>query len=527
MTSFLQRLTACVFSAMLAVLSAWAQPEAVKPAVAVDEAAVVEKQRATIEKQKVAIEKLRADLEKQKNDFEKEARATVTIEKDSKEVVIKKPSRRSRSSGSSSSRTTYDDITMFGGAPVWIKKGESAREVVTFGSDVQVDGSVNGNLVVMFGNVRLGPESKIGYGPVIIGGNLNSEPGAKLGLDPTVLSLSMFGGATNVISAAFIDASKRWFTEGALRARPLPPRLPAAWIASAFLALLFVLIGVIFQKPITSTVATLDEKPGSAFLLGLLVCALTFPALLLLVVSLVGVVLVPFVLCALGVLLIIGKVSLYRYAGQTLGTQFGLEIFRNPLLALLLGTLLFYIAYAVPVIGAVVWLLAIPLGVGAVALAGLNRGKSAAVKSGAGLGVPAMDVPPDLAGAQSVLLPRVGFWLRFVATFLDFVLVGLVMVGLRSRPEWFLLAWTLYHLALWSWKGTTIGGIILGLRIVRTDGSRMTIPVAVVRLLGSFFSAAVVGLGFFWAGWTASCQSWHDKIAGTVVVRYPKNTPLV
>jgi uncharacterized RDD family membrane protein YckC len=151
------------------------------------------------------------------------------------------------------------------------------------------------------------------------------------------------------------------------------------------------------------------------------------------------------------------------------------------------------------------------LGVGAVALAGLNRGKSATTKSGAGLGVPAMDVPPELVGAQSVFLPRVGFWLRFVATFLDFVLVGLVMAGLRSRPEWFLLAWTLYHLALWSWKGTTVGGIILGLRIVRTDGSRMTIPVAVVRLLGSFFSAAVVGLGFFWAGWTASCQSWQDR----------------
>lgn len=525
MTSFLQRLAASVFSAMLVVFSAWAQSEDVKPVTSANEAAVIETQKAAIEREKAEIEKLRSDLDRQRKELEKEVKVTVAIEKDSKEMVIKKPPRRSRSS--SSTRTTYDDITMFGGTPVLIKKGESAREVVTFGSDVQVDGSVNGNLVVMFGNVRLGPESRIGYGPVIIGGNLTSEPGAKLGLDPTVLSLAMFGGATNVISAAFIEASKHWFTEGLLRARPLPPRLPAAWVASAFLALLFVVIGVIFQKPITSTVATLDEKPGSAFLLGLLVCALTLPALLLLIISLVGVVLVPFVLCALGVLIIVGKVSLYRYAGQTLGTQFGLEMFRNPLLALLLGTLLFYIAYAVPVIGAVVWLLALPLGVGAVALAGLNRGKSATAKSGAGLGVPAMDVPPELVGAQSVLLPRVGFWLRFVATFLDFVLVSLVMAGLRSRPEWFLLAWTLYHLALWSWKGTTIGGIILGLRIVRTDGSRMTIPVAVVRLLGSFFSAAVVGLGFFWAGWTGSCQSWHDKIAGTVVVRYPKNTPLV
>lgn len=526
MTISLQQFAACVFGAILTVVSAWSQNEDVKPAAASNEAAVIEKQKATIDRQKAAIEKLRSDLEKQRVEIEKEVKASITVDKDGKEVVIKKPSRRSKSS-SSSGRTTYDDITMFGGAPVWIKKGETAREVIAFGNDVNVDGSVSGNLMVMFGNVRLGPESKIGYGPVIIGGNLTSEPGAKLGVDPTVFSLSMFGGATNVVSAAFIEASKRWFTEGALRARPLPPRLPAAWVASAFLALLFVVIGVVFQKPITSTVATLDSKPGSSFLLGLLVCALTLPALLLLVVSLVGIVLIPFMICALGVLLIIGKVSLYRYAGQTLGTQLGMEVFQNPLLALLLGTLLFYVSYSVPVIGAVVWLLAIPLGVGAVALAGLNRGKASAGVSAAERGVPVSDVPPELVGAQTVLLPRVGFWLRFVATFLDFVLIGMVMALLRSRPEWFLLVWTLYHLVLWAWKGTTIGGIILGLRIVRTDGSRMGIAAAVVRVLGSFFSAAVVGLGFFWAGWTASCQSWHDKIAGTVVVRYPKNTPLV
>lgn len=451
--------------------------------------------------------------------------AKVTITTDTKEIVVKKSSRRSRSS--SSGKTTYDDITMIHGAPVWIKAGESAREVVVVGSDVQVDGAVNGNLVVVMGNVRLGAESKITHGPIVIGGNLTSDPAAKLGLNPTVLSLGLFGGATNIINPMFIEAGKRWFAEGAMRARPLPPRVPLALLFSAFLVLLFVVIGILFQKPVTASVAMLDQKPGSAFLLGLLACALTLPALLLLVVSVVGIVLLPFAVAALGVLLIVGKVAVYRFAGQTLGTQLGLGVFQNPLLALLTGILLFYVAYAVPVIGAAVWLLVVPLGMGAVVLAGLNRSKAAGAVAANPQGIPAADLPPDLAGAQTVLLPRVGFWLRFVATFLDFVLVGLLTAVLARRPEWFLLAWTVYHLVLWSWKGTTVGGIILGLRIVRADGQRMTVSMAVVRLLGAFFSAAVVGLGFFWAGWTPTCQSWHDKIAGTVIVRYPKATPLV
>ncbi len=451
--------------------------------------------------------------------------AKLTITTDTKEIVVKKSSRRSRSS--SSGKTTYDDITMIHGAPVWIKAGESAREVVVVGSDVQVDGSVNGNLVVVMGNVRLGPESKVAFGPIVIGGNLASDPAAKLGLNPTVLSLSLFGGATNIINPFFIEAGKRWFAEGALRARPLPPRVPLALLFAGFLVLLFVVIGILFQKPVTASVAMLDQKPGSAFLLGLLACALTLPALLLLVVSVVGIVLLPFAVAALGVLMIVGKVAVYRFAGQTLGTQLGLGVFQNPLLALLAGTALFYVAYAVPVIGAAVWLLVMPLGMGAVVLAGLNRGKAAGAAAASLPGVPAADVPPDLVGAQTVLLPRVGFWLRFVATFLDFVLVGLLTAVLVRRPEWFLLVWTLYHLVLWCWKGTTVGGIILGLRIVRADGQRMTVPMAVVRLLGGFFSAAMFGLGFFWAGWTPTCQSWHEKIAGTVVVRYPKATPLV
>ena len=50
---------------------------------------------------------------------------------------------------------------------------------------------------------------------------------------------------------------------------------------------------------------------------------------------------------------------------------------------------------------------------------------------------------------------------------------------------------------------------------------------AIIRALSCFLSLAVAGLGFFWIAIDDNSQAWHDKIAGTVVVRVPKGVPLV
>ena len=52
-----------------------------------------------------------------------------------------------------------------------------------------------------------------------------------------------------------------------------------------------------------------------------------------------------------------------------------------------------------------------------------------------------------------------------------------------------------YHIGFWTWKSTTVGGIICQLRVVRVDGARLGFADALVRGLSSIFSLAVVGLG--------------------------------
>ena len=75
----------------------------------------------------------------------------------------------------------------------------------------------------------------------------------------------------------------------------------------------------------------------------------------------------------------------------------------------------------------------------------------------------------------------------------------------------------LYYIFLWSLAGQTIGKAIMGLRIVRTDGSRLSGRRAFIRLLGYWISA-ILFLGYLWVLVDPRRQGFHDKLAGTMVV---------
>ena len=90
-----------------------------------------------------------------------------------------------------------------------------------------------------------------------------------------------------------------------------------------------------------------------------------------------------------------------------------------------------------------------------------------------------------------------------------------------------LLALAAYGAVMWKLKATTVGGIVCGVRIVRLNGQPIDWPTAIVRALGCFLSLAVAGLGFIWIAVDEERQAWHDKIAGTLVVRVPRGQSLL
>ncbi len=69
-------------------------------------------------------------------------------------------------------------------------------------------------------------------------------------------------------------------------------------------------------------------------------------------------------------------------------------------------------------------------------------------------------------------------------------------------------------------RGATIGKRVFGLKVVREDGTPPGFGRALLRqTLGYWLSGAVFYLGFIWIAFDDHKQGWHDKIAQTYVVR--------
>jgi uncharacterized RDD family membrane protein YckC len=79
-------------------------------------------------------------------------------------------------------------------------------------------------------------------------------------------------------------------------------------------------------------------------------------------------------------------------------------------------------------------------------------------------------------------------------------------------------------LLFWVTRQATPGKMWLRLRIVdAATGADAPFPRLVIRYLGYLLSALPLGLGFLWMLWDARRQTWHDKLARTVVVHDPPN----
>jgi uncharacterized RDD family membrane protein YckC len=99
---------------------------------------------------------------------------------------------------------------------------------------------------------------------------------------------------------------------------------------------------------------------------------------------------------------------------------------------------------------------------------------------------------------------------RFEEMTMTFVFIYLLMTIFIS-----MFYFTYFHGA----AGQTPGKMIFGLKVVQSTGEQMTFGLAFLRWVGYIISAVVFYLGFAWIAFDAKKQGWHDKIAGTVVIR--------
>lgn len=125
---------------------------------------------------------------------------------------------------------------------------------------------------------------------------------------------------------------------------------------------------------------------------------------------------------------------------------------------------------------------------------------------------------------------KAGWWTRFFAIVIDGLGVGIVngiLVGILYQGDTTAgsglqtLLGVIYFCYFWSsyGKGQTLGMRALNIKVVKTDGSQLDLVGAFLRYIGLIISVIPLFLGVIWAAFDAQKQGWHDKIAGTYVVK--------
>ena len=142
---------------------------------------------------------------------------------------------------------------------------------------------------------------------------------------------------------------------------------------------------------------------------------------------------------------------------------------------------------------------------------------------------PAPTVGPSYPTAPSaVAMEYAGFWIRFGAAVVDYVVVCAALVILRLLFHTllsymllflFFLPW-LYYWLFTGLKGQTPGKMLVGIKVVNAQGNIPGLGHAALReVLGKLISTIVLCLGFFWIAFDNNKQGWHDKLASTYVVK--------
>lgn len=133
-----------------------------------------------------------------------------------------------------------------------------------------------------------------------------------------------------------------------------------------------------------------------------------------------------------------------------------------------------------------------------------------------------------------------GFWPRVGASIIDAIIILVitapVMISIYGSgyftdeqqplirgPADFLVSWVLPGVAtvmFWVYKQATPGKMAVAARVVDArTGKAPTVTQSVIRYLGYFVAILPLFLGIIWVAFDPRKQGWHDKLAGTVVIR--------
>lgn len=237
-----------------------------------------------------------------------------------------------------------------------IVAGEALSDVAAMEGSVEVTGRVAGDVVVLGGDARLGPEAKVGGDVFVLGGTIQAAPGAHAAGRMVSYPTASSALVTLVEGPSF----GLGFTSPAVLGTKLA--LLAAW--AALLLLLFAATG----RQLLETADGVRREPFRSFATGLTgVLALVLTAMFFSAFTggLVGVPLLVLVVLLALLLKLWGMVAVFYALGDWLARRFLRRPRMRPLNAATIGLLVMGAVKFLPYVGIWVWTAATLIGIGA------------------------------------------------------------------------------------------------------------------------------------------------------------------
>ena len=255
----------------------------------------------------------------------------------------------------------YTDNNIFkNGENIIIEKADTVQNVVCINGSVTINGTVEENVLVLYGNVSLGREATIKGELVVIGGTVDKSRTAKLEGGTTSLSSEQVVKITNAL--------KVYQPKQPLFFKYIEP------IICLSLLLVILLAVMLFSKTIGGISFIAENKPWKTLGAGLISFLLIVPIALLLLVSLIGITLIPLFFLALILVMFFGAIAIFQLIGKKISRVFmknGIPMIWETII----GIIFFHLLKLLPLFGGVVTVVicTFALGAGVLYLAGLRK----------------------------------------------------------------------------------------------------------------------------------------------------------
>lgn len=231
--------------------------------------------------------------------------------------------------------------------------------LVVIGADARVDGSVSGDVVVVGGELTVGPAARVQGDAVAVGGAFERSAG------------SIVGGTPNAGSPSAVEFSTR----------ALPSGSAGRFVRWAVFLALELAVGLLFlgtwPERSRNVRRTIEAAPATALLLGGLVSLGLALLVVLLTITVVGILALPLVTVVTGVAWLAGLAGLFEALGDRLPLPSARRTRASSFVAgcltfegvVLVGLIVPSLSWVAPVL----FTLAAALAVGAAVLSGLGR----------------------------------------------------------------------------------------------------------------------------------------------------------